>query len=524
MYLKTPSIPNDAPSSSPQWKIWRKGTHYYGSIFRQKQNLPDIPDSCAPSRGRNKLTSDSTNLTAAEIATQIKEKRISAVQVAEAHLKRSEKIGAALNSWIKLDSEGALKAAQEVDAAIARGDDPGPMAGVPIGLKDLIDMKGLPTTAGSIIDKENVAEADALLARKIRQAGGVILGKLNLHEYAFGPTGHNPHYGDQKNPWDTERITGGSSGGSGNSVATGQVSMAIGSDTGGSIRIPASLCGVIGHKPTHGLVTKSDCAPLSWSLDSFGPLARSAQDCALMMSAIAGHDPADASSIAGNTPDFIGALSKPIEEFRIGHAREYYEQRSEPPVAEAVNNLAKALQELGAEVVEIEIPDVETAFHASAVLMVSEAAAVHEKNIREKAQDFDPAVLERIRPGFFIPATSYIQALRFREQWTKRICKDVYGRVDLILSAATPIPAALRSQSTGTVRGKEVEIRTLMISLTRLWNFLGGPSTAFPAGMSEEGLPLGAQIMGAPFADHHTLALVHQLEKRGVVKVERPPL
>ena len=465
-----------------------------------------------------------TTLTAAEIVARIKERTISAVEVTEAHLERSEKTGEALNSWIKLDSEGALKTAQEVDAAIARGDDPGPMAGAPIGLKDLIDMEGLPTTAGSIIDKNNVAESDSLLARKIRSAGGVILGKLNLHEFAFGPTGHNPHYGDQKNPWDTDRITGGSSGGSGNSVATGQVSIAIGSDTGGSIRIPASLCGVIGHKPTHGLVTKSNCAPLSWSLDSFGPLARSAQDCALMMSAIAGHDPADASSIACDPLDFIGALSKPIEEFRIGHAREYYEQRSEPPVAEAVNNLAKTLQELGAEVVDIKIPDVDTAFHAAAVLMVSEAAAVHEKDIRDNAQDFDPPVLERIRPGFFIPATSYIQALRFREQWTKRICREVYGQVDLVLSATTPVPAALHSQSTGTVRGKEVEIRTLMISLTRLWNFLGGPATAFPSGMSEGGLPLGAQIMGAPFADHHTLALVHQLEKMGVVKVEMPPL
>ena len=465
-----------------------------------------------------------TTLTAAEIAARIKERTISAAEVTEAHLERSEKIGEALNSWIKLDSEGALKAAQEVDDAISRGDDPGSMAGAPIGLKDLIDMEGLPTTAGSIIDKENVADSDALLARKIRRAGGVILGKLNLHEFAFGPTGHNPHYGDQKNPWDTQRVTGGSSGGSGNSVATGQVSIAIGSDTGGSIRIPASLCGVIGHKPTHGLVTKSNCAPLSWSLDSFGPLARSARDCALMMSAIAGHDPADASSIACEPPDFMGALSKPIEEFRIGHAREYYEQRSEPPVAEAVNNLAKTLQKMGAKVVDVEIPDVETAFHAAAVLMVSEAAAVHEKNIRENAQDFDPAVLERIRPGFFISATSYIQALRFREQWTKQICKEVYGQVDLVLSAATPVPAALHSQSTGTVRGKEVEIRTLMISLTRLWNFLGGPSTAFPSGMSEEGLPLGAQIMGAPFADHHTLAFVHQLEKTGVVKVEVPLL
>ena len=470
------------------------------------------------------MANDPTNLTATEIVAQVEEKKISALEVAEAHLERSERIGPALNSWIKLDPEGALKAARETDAAIARGDDPGPMAGAPIGLKDLIDTEGLPTTAGSVIDKGNVAKTDSLLTRKIRRAGGVILGKLNLHEYAFGPTGHNPHYGDQKNPWDTERITGGSSGGSGNSVATGQVSIAIGSDTGGSIRIPASLCGVIGHKPTFGLVTKSNCAPLSWSLDSFGPLARTAEDCALMMSAIAGHDPADASSISCEPPDFMGALSKPIEEYRVGHARKYYEQRSEPPVAEAVEKMAQAIREAGAEVVEVEIPDAEHASHAASVLMVAEAAAVHEKNVRENAAEFDPGVLGRIRPGFFISATSYIQAQRFREQWAKRICKEVYAQVDLVLSAATPIPAVLRSRSSEHIRGREIDIRTIMTSLTRLWNFFGGPSTAFPSGLSEEGLPLGAQVMGAPFTDHYTLAFAHQLERRGIVKVERPPL
>lgn len=470
------------------------------------------------------MSGDPTSLTAAEIAARVKEKRITAVRVAEAHLERAERIGKTLNSWITLDPEGAMKAAREVDAAVARGDDPGPLAGAPIGLKDLIDAEGLPTTAGSVIEKDRVAEADALLARKIRRAGGVLLGKLNLHEFAFGPTGRNPHYGDQKNPWDVERITGGSSGGSGNSVATGQVAVAIGSDTGGSIRIPASLCGVVGHKPTHGLVTKSNCAPLSWSLDSFGPLARSARDCALMMSAIAGHDPADPSSIAVEPPDFMGALDGPIEGLRVGHARTYYERRSEPPVAEAVDRLARALREAGARVIDVEIPDVERALQAVSVVMVAEAAAAREKNVRERAEDFDPGVLERIRPGFFIPAFSYIQALRFREQWARRVRREVYGRADLVLSAATPIPAALRSQTSGVVRGREIEIRALMTSLTRLWNFFGGPSTAFPAGMNEEGLPLGAQIMGAPFDDHRALALAHQLEKAGIVKVEKPPL
>ncbi len=470
------------------------------------------------------MTADPTHLRAAQIAAAVKEKKLTAAAVAEAHIARSKKIGPQLNSWIALDAEGAMRAANAVDAAIDRGEDPGLLAGVPIGLKDLIDVEGLPTTAGSLIERNTVARADALLTRKIRAAGGVVLGKLNLHEFAFGPTGLNPHYGDQKNPWDAERMTGGSSGGSGNSAATGQVAIAIGSDTGGSIRIPASLCGVVGHKPTFGLVTKSDCAPLSWSLDSFGPLARSAEDCALMMAAIAGHDPADPSSVALPPPDFTGALEKPLEGLRVGHARAYYEPRAEPKVAEAVERLAGAMREAGATLVDVQLPEVETALHAASVLMVAEAAAVHETNLREHAEDFDPAVRERIRPGCFIPATAYIQAQRFRAQWTKRVCREVFGAVDLVLCAATPIPAPPRTQQSGVVRGKELDMRTIMVSLTRLWNFFGGASTAFPAGMDAEGLPLGAQIMGAPFEDHHTLAFVHQLEKKGIVQVERPPL
>ncbi|MDP6279993.1 MAG: amidase, partial [Nitrospinota bacterium] len=231
------------------------------------------------------MANDITRLPAAALARQIRAKEISALEVAEAFLERAEKIGPGINTWITLDREGALSEARGVDRSVAEGSARGPLTGVPVGLKDLIDVAGLRTTAGSLIYRDNVATGDAPITRMIREAGAVILGKLNLHEFAFGPSGHNPHYGDQKNPWDPERVSGGSSGGSANAVLTGQASITIGSDTGGSIRIPASLCGAIGHKPTFGLVTKAACFPLSWSLDSFGPLATAAEDCALMMSA-----------------------------------------------------------------------------------------------------------------------------------------------------------------------------------------------------------------------------------------------
>lgn len=469
------------------------------------------------------MTSDIARLSAAEIARRVRGKELSAVEVAEAFLARAEKIGPALNTWIALDREGALKSARAVDEGVRQGTMSGPLAGVPVGLKDLIDMAGLHTTAGSRIYRDNLAREDAPITRMIRQAGAVILGKLNLHEFAFGPSGHNPHYGDQKNPWDPERITGGSSGGSGNAVATAQASIAIGSDTGGSIRIPASLCGVVGHKPTFGLVTKTSCFPLSWSLDSFGPLASSAQDAALMMSAIAGPDPSDPCSLQIPAPDFASALQTALKGVRVGHARNYYADQSDPEVVEGVEAAARALADAGAVVSEVKIPDLDLAYNACSTFMIAETAAVHEKHVRERADEMDPWVVERTRAGFFIPATAYIQAQRFRAQWTERVLKEVFGKVDLVLAAATPVPAPLRTADKVTVRGKEYGARLHLIALTRHINFLGFPSTGFPTGFNTRGLPLGAQLFGPPLQDHRTLAAVHQLEQSGAVKVRIAP-
>ncbi len=469
------------------------------------------------------MTDELTLLSAAEIARRVRAKELSAVEAAEAFLGRAEKVGPELNTWITLDREGALKGARAVDEAVTQGKNPGPLAGVPVGLKDLIDVAGLRTTAGSQIYRDNMAKEDAPITRMIRKAGAVILGKLNLHEFAFGPTGHNPHYGDQKNPWDTERVTGGSSGGSGNAVATAQASITIGSDTGGSIRIPASLCGTIGHKPTFGLVTKAACFPLSWSLDSFGPLAASAEDAALMMSAIAGPDPSDPSSLQMPAPDFAGAIGTPLTGLRVGHARNYYTDQSDPEVVKGVEEAARALSDAGAQVTEVEIPDLNLAYDACSTFMLAETAAVHEKHLRECADDMDPWVVERTRAGFFIPATAYIQAQRFRAQWTARVLKEVFGKVDLVLTAATPIPAPLRTADKVTVQGKEYGARLHLIALTRHINFLGFPSTGFPTGFNSEGLPLGAQLIGAPFQDHRTLAAVDQLEKSGAINVKISP-
>mgnify|MGYP001170779436 FL=1 len=469
------------------------------------------------------MANDITRLPAAALARQIRAKEISALEVAEAFLERAEKIGPGINTWITLDREGALSEARGVDRSVAEGSARGPLTGVPVGLKDLIDVAGLRTTAGSLIYRDNVATGDAPITRMIREAGAVILGKLNLHEFAFGPSGHNPHYGDQKNPWDPERVSGGSSGGSANAVLTGQASITIGSDTGGSIRIPASLCGAIGHKPTFGLVTKAACFPLSWSLDSFGPLATAAEDCALMMSAIAGPDPEDPSSLQVEAPDLIGALDAPLKGVRVGHARSYYADQSDLAVVEAIEETARALADAGARVIEVDIPDTETAYDTATNFMMSEASAIHEKDVRARPDDYDPMVLERLLIGFFVPAPTYIQAQRFRSQWTTRVLKEVFGKVDLVLAAATPMPAPLRSAKTVTIAGKEYPARGHLIALTRHINFLGFPSTSFPVGFSSERLPLGAQLIGPPLHDHKTIAAVHQLEKAGAVRFQMAP-
>jgi len=469
------------------------------------------------------VTDDLTRLPGAEIARRVRRGELSASAIAEAFLGRAERLGPKLNTWIRLDREGALRAARAVDEAVDAKRDPGPLAGVPVGIKDLVDMAGLPTTAGSRIDRGRIAREDAPIVRRLRAAGAVILGKLNLHEYAYGPTGHNAHYGDQKNPWNPSRVTGGSSGGSGNAVASGQAALAIGSDTGGSIRIPSSLCGVVGHKPTFGLVSKAGCVPLAWSLDTMGPLALSAEDCALAMSVLSGHDPADPCSAEGEPPRFMEALAAPTQGLRVGHARRYYADRSDPEVAEAVERVAKALAQAGARVEDVDIPDHALANDANTALMTPEVAAFHEKNARERAGEFDPRVIERIRPGFFVPATAYIQALRFRGEWAARVTREVFGRVDALLSAATPIPAPPISEDAVLFQGKKQPVRGLLTSLTRLWNFFGGPSVAFPAGLGREGLPLGAQLMGAPFSDARLLAAVRQLERMGAVAPRRAP-
>ncbi|MED5578929.1 MAG: amidase [Nitrospinota bacterium] len=463
-----------------------------------------------------------TNFSAFHIVSSIKKKEISAIEVSEAFLERCKSIGEKLNTWIALDEETILNRANEIDKLLKDGKDPGPLCGVPIGIKDLIDMENFPTTSGSLIEKDSFANSDSTIVSKLKNAGANIFGKLNLHEFAFGPTGLNPHYGDQKNPWDPKHMTGGSSGGSGNSVVTSQVPISIGSDTGGSIRIPSSLCGSFGLKPTLGLVSKFRCMPLSWSLDTLGPLSMSIEDCSLFMSVVSGFDPQDPYSIHSDHIDFNGKLKKnDLQKTRVGHARSFYEKNTDKVISSRINEIAQQISKLGVEVIEIDIPELDIAYDACTSIMVSEAAAVHEKRIRHFASKYDPQVIERIKPGFFVPATSYIQSQRFRGEWSQKITNEIFAKVDAILAPTTPIAAPLRSEHSVFLNGEKKETRGLLISLTRIWNFYGGPSVSMPIGKTEQGLPFGAQLMGRILEDDKLLGLAYNLEKEKICEAER---
>ena len=463
-----------------------------------------------------------TNSYAFEIVSSIKNREISALEVANAYLLRCKSIGEKLNTWITLNEESVICRANEIDDLIETGKNPGDLCGVPIGIKDLIDMESYPTTSGSLIEKNNIAKFDSTIVSKLKDAGANIFGKLNLHEFAFGPTGLNPHYGDQKNPWNPEHMTGGSSGGSGNSVVTSQVPISIGSDTGGSIRIPSSLCGSYGFKPTLGLVSKFRCMPLSWSLDTFGPLTMSIQDCALFMSVTAGFDPNDSYSIHSDQLNFIDEVKKnDLHKTKIGHARSFYEKNTDKKIISRLDEILQQISKLGIEIIEIDIPDLDLAYDACTSIMVSEAAAVHEKRMRHFSNNYDPQVIERIKPGFFVPATTYIQSQRFRREWSQKVTDKIFTKVDAILAPTTPIAAPLRSEHSVLLNGKRKQTRGLLISLTRLWNFYGGPSISFPIGNTEHGLPFGAQLMGRILGDDKLLGIAYSLQQEKICNAQR---
>jgi len=440
-----------------------------------------------------------TERTIADLAPLLQSRQISPVELTEAYLERIERIDGALNSYIRVMTDEARAAARAAETEITQGNYRGPLHGVPLGIKDLFDVAGVPNTMGAKILRDNVPAKDATLVERLKQAGAIILGKHNLHEFAFGITSENPHFGAVHNPWQLDRVPGGSSGGTAAAIAAGLCAAGMGSDTGASIRAPASWCGIVGLKPTYGRVSRAGGLPLAWSLDHPGPLARSVADCALLLQAIAGPDPRDPATSQEPVPDYSTELSLGVKGLRVGVPRDHFFELVEPDVERLVREAIATLEGLGAEVHEVALPHATHAQAAGNVLMSVEAATWHERWLRERPDDYGRDVLQRIRGGLLVRATEYVHAQQLRTLVQADYAR-AFEEVDVVLGPTVPLVAPEIGKTFDAGGSFNMAPRAIANRLTVPCNLTGMPALSVPCGFSE-GLPVGLQVMGPAFAE-----------------------
>lgn len=449
---------------------------------------------------------------ALDIAAAVKSGVVSATAVTRAALDRILELDGALNCFVDPLPTRALAEAAAVDEAIARGEDPGPLAGVPFGVKNLLDVEGIPTLAGSLIRADAPPPAeDAAAVTAMCKAGAVLIGTLNMDEFAYGFTTENTHYGPTHNPHDTERVAGGSSGGSAAAVAAGLLPLTLGSDTNGSIRVPSSFCGIFGLKPTYGRVSRRGAFLFVGSLDHIGPFARSAADLAATFDILQYPDPLDPVNCLLPPAPCTPGLDSGIADLRIALAGGYFQRQAYPEVLEAVSSLASAL---GTDRV-VELPEVARARSAAYVITASEGGSHHFRDLQARAADFDPNTRSRFLAGTMVPALWVNYAQRFRS-WYREQIRTVFQDVDVLLAPATPCPATLIGQPTMTLDGVETPVRANIGIFTQPISFIGLPVVTVPVHRPGK-LPIGVQLIGAPFQEAKLLRVARELEKRGAV-------
>jgi len=440
-------------------------------------------------------------LTVAEAAELLRGRKLSPVEYARALIDRIERHDGALNSFLRFTPEIALEDARRAEAEIARGAWRGPLHGVPYGLKDIIDYAGLPTTAHSKILKDNVAAADAHVAGKLKAAGGVFMGKLSTHEFAIGGPSFDLPWPPARNPWNRDHFCGGSSSGSGAATAAGLLPAAIGTDTGGSVRNPASMCGVVGIKPTYGLVSRRGVLLLSYSLDHVGALTRTVRDNALMLDLIAGIDPLDPGSSDRAAGSSAAELDRNIKGLRIGVIRHFYtrDMQADPEMAAGIDAAARTLAGLGAKVSEIETAPLGVYNACNRTILTSEGFAIHEKWLRERPQDYGAFARERLMAGAFVRAADYVNATRLRRKLADSF-HALFSGIDVAVTASSMDPPCRIDDP------KAIEY-TYARQARAPFNITGGPALSVPVGFSKAGLPLAMQIVGKPFTE----ALVYRV-------------
>jgi len=462
-------------------------------------------------------------VTITELAPQIRQGKLSPVELTRQTLARIEKLQPVLNAYITVTAELALEQARRAEQEIRAGDYRGPLHGIPYAAKDLFYTRGIRTTVGSKILADFVPDYDATLIEKLTTAGAILVGKAGLHELAFGITSNNPHFGAIRNPWDTERIPGGSSGGSAAALAADQCSFSLGSDTGGSIRIPASFCGLVGLKPTFGRVSRHGVFPLGHTLDHAGPFGWTVEDAALVYEAMAGYDARDTSSVSRPVALPLFAPEARLDGKKVGVPRNFYFENLDPEIENAVENAVVALENLGAAIIDVEVPDIEEFNTVAQLILLAEAASVHHRRIDERPADFGEDVRALLQTGRFILATDYLDAQRRRREFNDAF-NHLLEDVDVIVTPTIPITAAKIGQKTVSLGGQEVDVRLATTRFMRALNMAGLPLLSVPCGFDSRGMPIGLQIIGGLFDEAGILEIGHAFERATSWHEKRPAI
>jgi aspartyl-tRNA(Asn)/glutamyl-tRNA(Gln) amidotransferase subunit A len=451
----------------------------------------------------------------AELGRLFRRKEISPVELVRTLLARIERLDPTLHCFVTLTAERALAEAQAAEARLQRGETASPLLGIPVGYKDIYATRGVLTTAGSAVLADWVPDADATCVTRLQQAGAVMMGKLITHEFAMGIQLPGHRFPAAKNPWNLEHMPGGSSSGSGAALAAGLLAGATGSDTGGSIRGPAAFCAIAGLKPTYGRVSRAGVVTLSWTLDHTGPMARTVEDCALMLQALAGHDPADPASSPRPVDDYVTPLGQGVRGLRVGVPRAYFFDGVDPEGAAAFEQAMRTLERLGATVREVEIPSIHTA-PAFMVILLAEAFAYHERDLRERPRLFGDVLRERFQAGGLFTASEYVQAQRLRSR-LRADMTDVLRTVDVLATTPMlgPAPSFVKAFDPGFGFPK---------SNTAPFNVTGLPALALPCGFASSGLPLSLQIAGRAFDEATVLRVGHAYEQATDWHTRRPPV
>ena len=458
-----------------------------------------------------------------ELAPLLEKKEISPVELFNEAMERIHQLQPKLNSFITITEEEGRKAATEAEDEIRKGQYRGPLHGIPISIKDLFATRGVRTTAGSKVLAKWIPDYDATAVAHLQQAGMVLIGKTNMHEFAYGVTNDNPHFGPARNPWQPTRVPGGSSGGSAAAVASSQCAAALGSDTGGSIRTPAAVCGVVGLKPTYGRVSRYGAIPLAWSLDHVGPITKSVEDAAIMLAAISGPDPMDPSSSSRPIPDYRKDMRGSIRGLRLGVPRQYFLENVDPEIQKLVSAAIRQMEGVGATRVEVDIPALENCAAMEAHITLAEATSYHEPYLKKQADDYGPAVRTNLEAGRYLLATDYVKSQRARTL-LQRNFNEAFKRAEVIVSPTLPALPPL----VGEVWVQSGDLREHVIDAFLRFNIpydlTGLPAISVPCGFSSAGLPIGLQIASRAFEEGTILKFAHAYEQSTDWHLARPAL